>query len=41
MYEKFCRLGWLGMQGNPPTGDNSSQYKQALRWTTGFMPVRI
>ena len=30
MYEKFYRLGWLGKEGNPPTRDNSSPYKQAL-----------
>ena len=30
MYEKFYRLGWLGMEGTPATRDNSSPYKQAL-----------
>ncbi len=29
-YEKFSRPGWLGMEGNPPTKDNSPPYKQAL-----------
>ena len=29
-YEKFYRLGWFSKAGNPPTGDNSSPYKQAL-----------
>ena len=33
MYEKFYRLEWLGKEGNPPTRDNSSTYKQALRYT--------
>ena len=32
MYEKFYRLGWFGLEGNPPTRDNSFPYKQALRW---------
>ena len=27
----LMRVGWLGMEGNPPTRDNSSPYKQALR----------
>ena len=31
MYEKFSRPGWLGVEGNPPTRDNFSPYKQALR----------
>ena len=31
MYEKFCRLGRFGMEGNPRTRDNSSPYKQALK----------
>ena len=31
MYEKCYRLGWLGKEGNPPTRDNSSPYKHALR----------
>ena len=30
MYEKFYRLGWFGMEGNPPTRDNSSPHKQVL-----------
>ncbi len=29
-YEKLSRPGWLGMEGNPPTRDNSPPYKQAL-----------
>ncbi len=29
-YEKLSRLGWLGMEGNPLTRDNSPPYKQAL-----------
>ena len=31
MYEKSYRLGLLGKEGNPPTRDNSSPHKQALR----------
>ncbi len=30
MYEKLSHPGWLGMEGNPPTRDNSPPYKQAL-----------
>ncbi len=29
-YEKLFRLGWLGIEGNPPSRDNSPPYKQAL-----------
>ena len=31
MYEKLSRPGWLGMEGDPPTRDNFSPYKQALQ----------
>ena len=30
MYEKLSRPGLLGMEGDPPTRDNFSPYKQAL-----------
>ncbi len=30
-YEKLSRPGWLGMEGNPLTRDNSLPYKQAHR----------
>ena len=30
MYEKFYRLGWLGVEDNRPTRNNSTPYKQAL-----------
>ncbi len=29
-YDNLSRPGWLGMEGNPPTRDNSPPYKQAL-----------
>ena len=32
MYAKFFRPGWLDKKGNPPTRDNSSPYKQTLRY---------
>ncbi len=34
-YEKLSRPRWLGMEGNPPTRDNSPPYKQALRRMIG------
>ena len=30
MFENLSRLGSFGMEGNPPTRDNSSPYKPAL-----------
>ena len=30
MYEKLSRPGLLGMEGDPPTRDNVSPYKQSL-----------
>ena len=31
MYEKFYRVELLSLEGNPPSSDSSSPYKQALK----------
>ena len=37
MYEKFSHPGLLGMEGDPPTRDNFSPYKQALSIKLGII----
>ena len=39
MYKKFSHLGWLGMEGDPPTRDNNFPYKQALSVTLAYLLI--